>query len=153
MRVLTPLRVVLLLVSSFAVTHSQCQNRAYDAAARSHIANVQILALSTSVHQGFAGNEDVFLAEVSFRGRKSVLAKLTDFYPTYESPIRHSELTQRHALRMSLRPDAECETTGGAFFLGAFSELFDAGVAERLSDDRKQVIPCFKVDHVATRLR
>jgi hypothetical protein len=149
-RLALPSAVCLLLTLPFAV--SSGQNPVYDPPAKVQRARIAILALGTSVHQGFSGNEEVYLAEVSFRGHEPELAKLVDDYPSSEAPILRSLLVARHPLSMILTPDPECDSTGKTFFSSAKKNIFDASAAQRLQESANEILPCFKVDHRATRL-
>jgi hypothetical protein len=138
----------LLLGSLFAVG----QNPVYDLNAKPEAVQVSILATSTSVHQNFAGSQEVYLADISSRRDAHRLAKLVDIYPSSELPIRRPLLIDRRLFGMKLTRDPECDATGDSFFLGTESSIFDVDAPGLLRNHATAIIPCYKVDHHATRL-
>jgi hypothetical protein len=75
------------------------QNPVYDPNAKSEAVQVSILATSTSVHQNFAGSQEVYLANISSNMDAHQLAKLIDIYPSSELPIRRALLKDQHPFR------------------------------------------------------
>ena len=128
------------------------QNPVYDLDAKPKAVRVRILATSTSIRLNFAGNQEVYLANVSSKGDALQLAKLVDSYTPSELPIRRALLVDDHSFRMKLTRDPECDTTGSAFFIGGQSTVFDKAAPSLLKDRAAGTIPCYKVDHHATRL-
>jgi hypothetical protein len=128
------------------------QNSVYDLNAKPEAVQVSILATSTSVHQNFAGSQEVYLADISSRRAAHRLAKLVDNYPSSALPIRRALLSAHHPFRMKLTRDPECDATGNTFFLGAESNVFDVDAPGLLRNHATAVIPCYKVDHHATHL-
>lgn len=103
------------------------------------------------MHHNFAGGQEVYLAEIS-RKRDHEVVKLVDTYPVAESPIRTELLVDIHPLQMKLTRDFECDVKAGAFFLGRESLILDPTVREALRNRDIDSIPCYTVDHNATRL-
>jgi len=86
----------------------------YDLNAKPKAVQVSILATSTSVHQNFAGSQEVYLASISSKRDAHQLAKLVDIYPSSELPIRRALLIEGHLFRMKLTRDPECDAAGSA---------------------------------------
>jgi hypothetical protein len=129
------------------------QNPVYEPAAKPQSAKVTILALSASLHSVYTATQEVYLADVEFKGRSHQLAKLVDTYPSAEQPIRRAILTEHHPLRMQLFRNEDCDATGQSFFLGDNdANLFDANSRNLLKNDAGATIPCYNVMHNATRL-
>jgi hypothetical protein len=127
------------------------QNPVYELAAKPQSARVAIMALSASSHSYYADTQEVYLADIEFKGRSHQLAKLIDTHPPAASPIRRAILTARYPLRMQLFRNEDCDTTGQSFFLGGDdANLFDANIRNVLKNNA--AIPCFNVMHNATRL-
>ncbi len=146
------LQSAVFMMAALPFSSSSRPNPVYDPPAREQRARIEILAIGTSVHQGFSGNEEVYLAEVSFRGHAPQLAKLVDDYPSTEEPILHSVLAAHRKLSMSLTPNPECDSKGRSFFLSSQTNTFDPSTRQRLRESGEGIVPCFKVDHLATRL-
>jgi len=144
------LPTLLFVLGSFSA-HSQ--NPVYSVPVRPQTAKVTIMALGISAHHGYAGNQEIYLADIQIKGKDHVIAKLVDTYPPTETPIRRSLLTERHLFQMTLVRNAECDTTGQHFFLSKDeANFFDAGTRDALKDHATESIPCFTVTHDATRL-
>ena len=88
----------MLLVCGRAVSMA-AQNPVYARAAKPQTVTVQILATSTSVHQGFAGRQETYLAEIV--GKDGIVrhAKLVDIY-ALGRPILPSLLKDHRKLKM-----------------------------------------------------
>jgi hypothetical protein len=135
-------------------TYAIGQNPVYELAAKPQSARVTIMALSASLHSAaYAGNQEVYLADIELKGGSHQLAKLIDAYPSAARPIRRAILAERYPLRMRLFRNEDCDTTGQSFFMGDDdANLFDASSRKVLKDNAAVTIPCFTVVHNATRL-
>lgn len=81
------------------------------------------------------------------------MAKLMDTYSADGSPILASVLAERRPLLMTLSRNPECDAAGGSFLLGGpDAKIFDPRAAAALRAHASDVLPCFTVDHEATRL-
>jgi hypothetical protein len=147
MRITNVLLFALLLSGSCALG----QNAAYDPPLKTISVRAKILARSTSVHHSFAGGQEVYLAEIS-RRREHDIVKLVDTYPDADSPIRTELLHGLHPFRMKLTRNFDCDVKAGLFFLGRESLLLDPTIPEALRSRDMDEIPCYTVDHNATRL-
>ena len=128
------------------------QNPVYVPTDKPHRAEVRILILSTAAHQGFAGNEEVYLAEISFKSGENQLAKLVDTFSSSKQPIRRTVLLDHHPLRMVLTRKQECDSVRRDFFVGRDDNIFDLSAVTILKTLANESLPCFVVDHDATRL-
>lgn len=129
------------------------QNPVYSAHHKAQSAAVSVMALGSSVHHGFAGNRDVYLARIQIKGQDAQIAKLVDSYPSSDAPIRRSILIERRSLRMMLLRDEECDSPGKQFFLGNDeSNIFDTASRDALKQASGENLTCFQIVHEATRL-
>ncbi len=71
---------------------SSSQNPVYELYAKPLRVQVNVPATGTFFHAGFAGSQEVYLAEVSSKGSEHQLAKLVDTYPSIQSPILRTVL-------------------------------------------------------------
>jgi len=140
--------LILLLCASLNV---RADNPVYESSKREGV-HVVILALSTSTHQTFAGNQDTYLAVMSSNRDSVHLVKLIDVYRATGTPIRRDLLAGQSRFRMKVTRYPGCDVVGGLFFLGRQSTVFDPQVELLLRDRAADSIPCYKVDHEATRL-
>ena len=129
------------------------QNPVFETRAKERGATVSIMALTSAVHRGFSGNEDVYLADIGFKQGEHELARLVDFYPASATGIQRGILTERHSLKMRLTRTPNCDTAyRNAMVATPEANIFDGAVRAKLSAQPDEVIPCFKVNHDATRL-
>jgi hypothetical protein len=134
-------------------TGAVAENPVYDFTAKQQKAEVSILAISSSVHSGASGNQEIYLAEIVLKGTAHQMAKLVDAYPSIYFPIQRSVLADRHLLHMTLVRNPDCDSTGKTFFLAAGdTNIFDPSTRSALNDQASEKIPCFYVVHDATRL-
>jgi hypothetical protein len=117
-------------------------------------AEVNVLAISSSIHPSRGSNQEVYLANIRLKGNFIQLVKLVDTYSPDSLPIRRAILIERHLLQMTLIRNPQCDSTGLNFFLGSGeTNIFDANTRNALNDHPTEMIPCFNVVHEATRLR
>jgi len=141
--------VVLSLLCSTACSAA---NPVYDLVAKPQTVTVKILAISTSIHQAFAGRQEVYLANISNRHEEGdEIVRLVDTY-SLGNPIRRVLLADRRSFRMKVTRDPGCDVTGNLVYLGTNSDIFDSNVSDAMAARSNETIPCYKVDHVATRL-
>lgn len=128
------------------------QSSAYYSKEVEHNATVGILAISSSIHIG-SGNQEIYLADISFRGIEHQLAKLVDVYSVNGYPVRLPLLRERRLLRMRLMRHEQCDVKGQLFFLSDDPAMvFDLSIHAQLKNHAEDVIPCYAVGHDATRL-
>jgi hypothetical protein len=119
------------------------QNPVYDSSTKQQKAEISILAISSSVHSGGSGNQEIYLADVLLKGNAHQMAKLVDAYPPTGFPIRRSVLVNRHLLRMTLVRNPDCDSTGGSFFLApGGANIFEASTRSALNGQAAERIPC-----------
>ncbi len=111
-------------------------------------ASVRILAVSSSSRQSFAGNRDVYLADVQVKKGEHHFARLIDQYPGFALPIRHDLLQDRTPLTMKVMREPECDEPGAKVFLPPGNAVvYDGGVRETLANHAADAIPCYKTLH------
>ena len=115
-------------------------------------ASVQILAISSSSRQSFAGNQDVYLADVQLKDGSHQFARLVDQYPGFALPIRASLLNDRTLLTLQVTREPECDVRGAQIYLAPSSAVFNGSVRDSLQSRLDQVVPCFKSLHQTIRV-
>lgn len=116
-------------------------------------AQVRILAVSSSSHQSFAGNQDVYLADVSTKGTEHQFVKLVDQYPGFGLPIRQDLLNHEQVFDMEVTREPECDAAATDIFLRpGDSVLYDASVRDTLTTHAADAIPCYKTLHQTIKL-
>ena len=128
------------------------QNPVYDIPAKGIVANVSIMAIGTSIHQAFAGNQETYLADVALKDGHQT-ARLIDLYSGNGNAIRRSLLTDRREFVMRLIRKPSCDIAANKFFLGRTDyDIFDTASRTALAQNGDNPIPCYMVVHEATRL-
>ncbi|SFR99836.1 hypothetical protein SAMN05421771_0422 [Granulicella pectinivorans] len=128
------------------------QNPVFVTPTKNVVAKVSIMAISTSIHQAFAGNQDTYLADVALKDGHQT-ARLIDRYSGNGDPIRRSILTDRKQLVMHLIRKPSCDMVSSSFFLGRTDyDVFDTASRLALSQTPDAVIPCYLVVHDHTKL-
>jgi hypothetical protein len=145
-----PFAAALLIALPFGLA---AQNPVFTTPGKGLTAKVSIMAISTAVHQEFAGNQDTYLADVTLKDGHQT-ARLIDLYSGNGSPIRRSILIDREQLVMHLIRKPSCDIPTAKFFLGRTDyDVFDAGSRTLLaSNPPDATIPCYLVDHDKTKL-
>ncbi len=130
------------------------QNPVYAVRMRPLKTTIRIVALSSSARQVFAGSQDTYLAEIVGGGTdKAQIVKLVDRYPSYDTPIRRSVLEGQHLLKMRLWRDEGCDARADLVQLSLHqADAFNQDLVSKLSAHGAEVLPCFAIDHAATRL-
>jgi hypothetical protein len=122
---------------------------AFDNQSSPVVATVRILAMSSSSRQNFAGNEEVYLADVSVKsGEQHQFVRLIDQYPGFGLPIRVSLLKQQTVFQMQLTREPECDEPGASVYLRpGESSVYDGSVRDTLAAHHADPIPCYKTLH------
>ncbi|MGI4853530.1 MAG: hypothetical protein ACRYF4_05700 [Janthinobacterium lividum] len=111
-------------------------------------ASVRILAISSSSEQSFAGNQEIYLADVQVKDGEHRFARLVDQYPGFGLPIRPSLLRDGTLFSMRLTREPECDVPGSKIYLRRDdSGVFDGSVRDSLASRAAVAIPCFKTLH------
>ncbi len=111
-------------------------------------ATVRILAVSSSSRQNFAGNQEIYLADVQVKNGEHQFARLVDQYPGFGLPIQRSLLRDRTIFNMKVTREPECDVMGSQVFLRpGDASVYDGSVRESLTAHASAAIPCFKALH------
>lgn len=111
-------------------------------------ATVRILAISSSSRQNFAGNQEIYLADVQVKDGEHQFARLVDQYPGFGLPIRTSLLQARTTFAMLVTREPECDITGAQIFLHpGTGGVYDSSVRTSLQAHESIAVPCFKTLH------
>ena len=111
-------------------------------------AAVRILAVSSSSRQSFAGNQEVYLADVQMKNGDHRFARLIDQYPGFGLPIRLSLLREGTVFSMKVTREPECDMPGSGIFLRTGEAVvFDGSVRDSLASHAAVAVPCFKTLH------
>jgi hypothetical protein len=138
---------------TLATPHLPAQKTVYETTPPQRGARVTILALSTSVHQNFAGNQDTFLADIAFKDGDHQTARLIDQYPSADSPIQRTLFTDHRQFNMRLIRTPRCDAPAKDFFLYAGDAyVYDGSARTTLAADPSAMIPCYKIVHRQTKL-
>ncbi len=124
-------------------------------------ARVEVVALVSSAHLAYAGNQDTYVGRVYLPHDRGVerdegrLALLVDRYSGAGERIRRSTLVAHQPLEMRLRRDESCDRRAREVSLKAkgaevYQEDIRGILAERAEDP--EPIACYAVEHGATRL-
>jgi hypothetical protein len=137
--------VAVLLVSSWAWAASKQSPFANQS--KPLKATATILAISSSSRQTFAGNQEVFLADLEIKGEHQFV-RLIDQYPGFGLPIRTSLMKDRTLFKMQVTREPECDIPGAEIPLrdGA-STIFNGSVRDSLLSHRGDTVPCYKTLH------
>lgn len=111
-------------------------------------AQVTMLAVSSSSHQSFAGNQEIYLADLQTKGGDHQFVRLIDQYPGYGLPIRDSLLRDRTLFTMRVTREPECDVPGSTIFLAPTDRVvFNASVRDSLQSHDAEMVPCYKTLH------
>ena len=140
-------------VAYLDTTPLAAQNPVYRAPLKPQKATVTILAIS-SILRMVSGNQDTYIAEITSSSDKSSgMVKLIDRYRGADDPIRRTWLVQLHPLEMRLLRDEGCDVEAAYMRLShAGTDVFDRSLGPKLEEHGSELLPCFVVDHRATRL-
>jgi hypothetical protein len=137
---------VTLVASAAAVGASEPS--AFSNQSKPRTATVQILAVSSSSRQSFAGNQEIYLATVEVKGKQQQFARLIDQYPGFGLPIRVSLLRDRTVFKMQVTREPECDVPAAQIFLTqGSSAIFDGSVRDTLRTSTTDSVPCYKTLH------
>ncbi|WP_128912130.1 hypothetical protein [Granulicella sibirica] len=129
------------------------QKTVYETTPPQRSATVTVLALSTAVHQGFAGNQDTFLADIAFKDGDHQTARLIDLYPSSDNPIQRTLFTAHRQFHMRLIRTPRCDGPAKDFFLyQGDAYVYDGSARTTLAADPSALIPCYKIVHTQTKL-
>lgn len=107
-----------------------------------------MLAVSTSSRQSFAGNQDVYLADVQTKNHDHTFVRLVDQYPGYGLPIRNSLLRDRTLFTMMVTREPDCDVPASQIFLAPTDAVvFDGSVRDSLAARGTDLVPCYKTLH------
>ena len=116
-------------------------------------AQVRILAVSSSSRQSFAGNQEIYLADVQVKHGERQFARLVDQYPGFGLPIRESLLRSRTMFTMKVTREPECDIEGSKVFLPqGGASIFDGGLWGTLVSHSGDTIPCYKALHQTVKV-
>ena len=114
---------------------------------------VRILAVSSSSRQSFAGNQEIYLADVQVKHGEHQFARLVDQYPGFGLPIRQDLLRDRTVFTMKVTREPECDEPGAKVFLQqGDAAVFDGSVRETLASHGADSIPCYKTLHQTVKV-
>lgn len=116
-------------------------------------AQVTMLAVSSSSRQSFAGNQEIYLADLQTKKGDRVFVRLIDQYPGYGLPIRDSLLRDRTLLTMRVTREPECDLPAVQVFLAPSENVvFNESVRNTLQSRGSELVPCYKALHSTIRV-
>ena len=142
------LGVALLVPVSLAERQSPFTNQS-----RPMMAEVTMLAVSSSSRQSFAGNQEIYLADLKTKDGDHQFVRLVDQYPGYGLPIRDSLLRERTLFTMRVTREPECDLSGTQIFLAPTDQVVFSGSArDSLQSHATDLVPCYKSLHSTIRI-
>ena len=116
-------------------------------------ARATMLAVSSSSRQSFAGNQEIYVAELQRRNGDRELVRLVDQYPGFGLGIRESLLRSRTLFSLRLTREPECDVVGSQVFLPSSDRaVFNPAVREALQARQADVVPCYRAIHGTIRI-
>ncbi len=116
-------------------------------------AYVTMLAVSSSSRQSFAGNQEIYLADLEPKGGEHRFVRLIDQYPGYGLGIRDSLLRNHTQFKLQVTREPECDLPGGQIFLPPSERvIFDSSVRDSLQKHQTDLIPCYRAIHGTIRI-
>ncbi len=116
-------------------------------------ASATMLAISSSSRQSFAGNQEIYLADLAPKGGEHRFARIIDQYPGYGLGIRDSLLRNRTLFSLQVTREPECDLPGSQIFLPASERvIFDASVHDSLQSHQTDLVPCYRAIHGTIRI-
>ena len=144
----TTMTAILLTRSGTAERQSPFTNQS-----RPMTAQVTVLAVSSSSRQSFAGNQEIYLADLQTKGGDNQFVRLVDQYAGYGLPIRDSLLRDRTPFTMRVTREPECDVPGSQIFLAATDQVvFSGSVRDSLQSRGTGLVPCYKALHSTIRI-
>ena len=111
-------------------------------------AQVTLLAVSSSSRQSFAGNQEVYLADLQTKDGDHQFVRLIDQYPSYGLPIRDSLLRNRTLFTIRVTREPECDVPGSQIFLAPSEKVvFNGAVRDTLQARGTEMVPCYRALH------
>ncbi len=138
-------RILWLFVLGFAAGALPAENRA----AKPGKITVTILAVSTRVRSGYAGDEDTYLASLVDRKGNRQLIKLSDWRPS--GWANRAELSVGRQFRLIAARTPWCDSTSRLFFLPTSAEERSQFFPRSNSEDGALSIPCYRGIHESIR--
>ncbi len=117
-------------------------------------AHVTMLAVSSSSRQSFAGNREIYLADLQSGRGEHQFVRLVDQYPGYGLPIRDTLLKSRTLFSMKVTREPECDVTGAQIPLASSDRvIFNAAVRDALATHQSDLVPCYRTLHSTIRIQ
>jgi hypothetical protein len=111
-------------------------------------ATVTILALSSSSRQTFAGDQEIYLADLAIKGGEHQFVRLIDQYPGFGLPIALSLIKKRTVFMLEVTREPECDVPGSQIYLRpGEAEIFNGSVRDSLASRQTEPVPCYKTLH------
>ena len=116
-------------------------------------AQVTLLAVSSSSRQSFAGNQEIYLADLQTKQGDHQFVRLVDQYPGYGLPIRDSLLRDGTLFTMRVTREPECDVPGAQIYLAPTDAVvFTASARDSLQARGTNLVPCYKALHSTIRI-
>lgn len=114
---------------------------------------VTMLAVSSSSRQSFAGNREIYLADLQGKDGEHQFVRLIDQYPGYGLPIRDSLLRDRVPFTLKVTREPECDVPASQIFLAPTERvIFNGSVRDTLLAHQAELVPCYKSLHSTIRI-
>ena len=151
-RLLLSLGLTGMLVSAGGV-HAAERQSPFTNQSRPLPAQVTMLAVSSSSRQNFAGNQEIYLADLQTKQGDHQFVRLIDQYPGYGLPIRDALLRDRTLFTMRVTREPECDLPGTQIYLAPTEQVVFSGSArDSLQSRGAELIPCYRALHSTIRI-
>ena len=139
---------------ALAASLSAARPSAFTNQSKPQTAHVTMLAVSNSSRQSFAGNREIYLADLQTGKGNHQFVRLIDQYPGYGLPIRDSLLRDRTLFSMKVTREPECDIPGSQIALAPTDRvIFTGSVRDTLVSHQADLVPCYKALHNTIRVQ
>jgi hypothetical protein len=126
---------------------SKPKQSAFGSQSKPEKATATILALSSSSRQTFAGDQEIYLADLEIKGEHQFV-RLIDQYPGFGLPIELSLIKSRTVFKLQVTREPECDVPGSQIYLRqGESVIFNGSVRDSLASRQTEPVPCYKTLH------
>ncbi len=144
---------LLTLALGLCVTADAERPSAFTNQSRPKSAQATILAVSSSSRQSFAGNREIYLADLATKGGDHNFVRLVDQYPGYGLPIRDTLLRDHTLFTLKVTREPDCDLPGQQIALAPSEKvIFDGSVRDTLAHHATDLVPCYKTLHNTIRI-
>ena len=129
------------------------QNSAFQPRLKPERVRVNILATSYRTTRSTTGEQDAYLANISFANGTSATVRLIDRFREEELPIAPSVLAAQRPLRMLVVRDRSCDQNSQRVIQPQTPhDIYDLTALQQFDSAQDVEIPCFRTVHASIRI-